>query len=406
MAKKLSAVEMSIKEFIRFSMTKDPRTAVLIGADHGVGKSSVIRALSLLKKAKISKALGKSVEYGFQDFRLSQNDVGDLKGIPFQVSGVTHFAPPSWYPIHEEDRASLNEVLKASGKELAEFVSEEHGIIFLDEMNRAQIDVQQVAFQLVLDREMNGTRIPDGWEIFAAINDDSNTYEVNAMDPALLDRFFYVRLAPTVKEWLEWAEGDGDIHPAVVSFIKATPAHLRVSSEELKQATREGAPTFSPRAWEMLSTNLKRFEEADEGLSKDIPYLSKVAGGFLGLAMGMEFSSFVKDNYMKLRPQDVIKSFTKPNQKHVRSMDANKATAFTDEVIAYLAKQEKAGKLTSKHEENLVEFFKVLADSKKKEVCGAAWVKLLGEVAPVATRIHGANRTFVLSLVANPAALK
>ena len=171
------------------------KDAVLLRGPHGIGKSAV--------PAGVSKTSGKRL----LDVRLSLFTEGDLVGVPdherIKSTGVTSFAPPDW--LH----AACNEPV----------------VLFLDEINRATPGVQNSAFQLVLDREVKGWRLHPETRVFAAIN-DSPEYNVNEMDPALLDRFVVYDLVPTHKDWLVWATAEG-LDDLVVDFIRQHPEHLR-----------------------------------------------------------------------------------------------------------------------------------------------------------------------------------
>ena len=143
------------------------------------------------------------------DRRLSQMTEGDIIGLPCLKDGTTKFLPVDWIKM-----ASQRPVL-----------------LFLDEINRASLEVQQVVFQLVLDRELNGLRLHPETRVYTAVN-NGISYQVNNMDPALLRRFWTVDLEPTVKDWLAWAKSSDDIDPVIISFISENSQFLQTSSEE------------------------------------------------------------------------------------------------------------------------------------------------------------------------------
>jgi MoxR-like ATPase len=195
------------------------KDAVLLRGPHGIGKSAV--------PAGVSKTSGKRL----LDVRLSLFTEGDLVGVPdherIKSTGVTSFAPPDW--LH----AACNEPV----------------VLFLDEINRATPGVQNSAFQLVLDREVKGWRLHPETLVFAAIN-DSPEYNVNEMDPALLDRFVTYDLVPTHKDWLVWAVEEG-LDELLVDFIRQHPEHLRPT-----KAVEPGSITPTQRSWARLAKTL------------------------------------------------------------------------------------------------------------------------------------------------------
>ena len=118
---------MEIKQLLTVLPILPASISVLLRGPHGIGKSALPR--------HVGRVLGLPVV----DRRLSQMSEGDLVGLPELVNGVTRFAPPDWYK-----KACM-----------------EPTIVFLDELNRATPEVMQAAFQIVLDRELNGHRLND-----------------------------------------------------------------------------------------------------------------------------------------------------------------------------------------------------------------------------------------------------
>ena len=116
--------------------------SVMLHAKHGVGKSSVVRQAAY----EMEEESGKPV--GFWDVRLSQCEVGDIKGMPLldAEKGITRFLKQEWWP---RDPNST-------------------GILFFDELNRASKDVLQAVFEICLDRRLDGEKLPDGWRVVAA----------------------------------------------------------------------------------------------------------------------------------------------------------------------------------------------------------------------------------------------
>lgn len=64
-------------------------------------------------------------------------------------------------------------------------------VLFFDELNRARPEVQDAVLEIINNRTINGEPLPNLKACWGAINppDDSLGYNVEALDPALLDRF-------------------------------------------------------------------------------------------------------------------------------------------------------------------------------------------------------------------------
>ena len=214
---------MSIKTFLSVAEVLPIETSVLLRGPHGIGKSQVVRQVA------------KSFNLTVIDRRLSQMTEGDMVGLPSTDGEVTRFNPPDWYK-----RACTTPVC-----------------LFLDELNRATPEVMQAAFQIVLDRELNGWQLHSETRVFAAVN-ASAAYTVNEMDPALLDRFWTIDLEPTVEDWLTWARSEAtEDQPRVYNVITDFIAGNEKWLDSPKDA-EPGKVSPSRRSWERLSGALTK----------------------------------------------------------------------------------------------------------------------------------------------------
>jgi hypothetical protein len=216
----------------------------MIWGKHGIGKSDVI------------KQIGRTLDFDLTvDLRLGQLEVGDLIGMPdkeyfcpachtsfglggnvltcpvceeagkkVQVVGRTIWLPPSWFPQNGESV-----------------------LLFFDELNRGRLDVQQAAFQIVLDRRIHTHKIPDNCAIVCACNPSGGDYYVQELDPALLDRFVNIKFSPSTKDWFEWARSNA-IREEVIDFISTDDRFL---GNEIVDIPIE--ITATPRSYEFLS---------------------------------------------------------------------------------------------------------------------------------------------------------
>jgi len=273
-----------------------PHDAVLLRGPHGIGKSAVPSA--------VSKAEGKRL----LDVRLSLFTEGDLIGVPDQEriknSGVTSFAPPDWLNI----------------------ACTEPCILFLDEINRALIGVQNSAFQLVLDREVKGMVLHPGTRVFAAIN-DSAEYTVNEMDPALLDRFITYDLAPTHHDWINWAVDSG-IDEAIIDFIRNHPEHLRPT-----KAVEPGKITPTQRSWARLDRNLKHanMQPINSAGQKPPPGFYAITMGLVGVEAAIAFTKFVEDFDANITAEDILDRWKKVKSK-VDKLPADRISAIIQKI--------------------------------------------------------------------------
>ena len=237
---------IKIKDLLELAPRKPAKHSVLLRGDHGIGKSQVVRQIG----AALDNMYGK--HFPIVDIRISQMSDGDMIGLPYTVDGVTgkkderqttassqlstRFAPPEWYMM----------------------CCRQPCVLFLDEFNRGTPEIMQACFQIVLDREMNLVKLHPETRVFAAIN-MSTQYNVNQMDPALLDRLSTYDLAPDSEEWIAWARTAG-IHSNIISFISEQDYWLDPPKKaEVKQGAT-GSASYDPtevhpsrRSWEMLN---------------------------------------------------------------------------------------------------------------------------------------------------------
>ena len=109
---------------------------LMLRGRHGIGKSELVY--------QIAETLSLPVV----ERRASQMTEGDLVGLPRTDGDVTSFCPPDWFST----------------------ACEEPVVLFLDEVDRATIEVRQGIFELTDSRKLNGHRLHEGTLLFAAIN--------------------------------------------------------------------------------------------------------------------------------------------------------------------------------------------------------------------------------------------
>lgn len=311
--------------------------SVLIRGDHGIGKSSVVRQLA--------KHFGLRVI----DRRLSQMTEGDMVGLPSTDGNVTRFNPPDWFKQACDEPVAL----------------------FLDELNRATPEVMQAAFQIVLDRELNGNRLHSGTRVFAAVNTAAN-YTVNEIDPALLDRFWVVDLCPSTSDWLDWArdtspEG-GNVDSFITDFIAAHEKWL-----DPPRNYEVGSKTPSRRSWHSLDRALKNAKIVDPNDA----LFYQLALGFLGTEASLAFVDFAKSIDNRISGEDIVERYLASKEavrKRFAKFNSERRALTPDMVAEYL---KPAKNFTDKQKKNLAAYADDIADS--PEVLLALWTKLVAD---------------------------
>ena len=149
-------------------------------------------------------------------------------------------------------------------------------IIFFDELTNALPSMQGMAFNIILDREVNGKwKLPKNARIVAAGNDLEDSLAASKMAEPLFNRFAHVYIKTEVEDWLNWAIDDGKttqrldyeeleieekIHPSIISYIEN---RNELGYNVLRTRYNGEKPNADPRKWEMASRVLYKTNKPD-----------------------------------------------------------------------------------------------------------------------------------------------
>lgn len=345
----MSNVTMNIETFMSCAQSLPANISILVRGDHGIGKSQCVFQL------------GKHYDLPVLDKRLSQMSEGDIVGLPKVEDGVTKFLPPDWY-------------MEACKRPC---------ILFLDELNRATPEVMQAAFQIALDRtHLSGWKLHEKTRIYAAINTNQN-YQVNEMDPALLDRFWVADLVPTVEEWLE-GYAKNNLHEHIYNFIK-------INKTFLDPPEKSEASSIEPtrRSYERLNNSLLAAGIMDEPTNS---LFFNICRGFIGNEASIMFSDYVKNSEKQISALDIVDRFAK-NKEKIMSLGQEKWNICIDKLIEHL----KESTPTAKQLANIKEFTDELPD----ELFSSLYTKVMSmhrlndattpEAKMIVKKIHALN---------------
>ena len=135
-------------------------------------------------------------------------------------------------------------------EKLCEEEPNKNHVVFFDELTNALPSIQSIAFNIVLDREVNGIwKLPENARIVAAGNEMSDSLSANQLAEPLFNRFAHVYIKTTTEGWLKWAS-ENNIHPAIYAYS----AYKK--GETLRSEYDGEKPNADPRKWEMASNML------------------------------------------------------------------------------------------------------------------------------------------------------
>lgn len=297
---------------------------MMLWGHRGLGKSS------LVQQCCVENGMG------FVDLRCSQLEASDVRGLPDRgEDDRTHYLPPADMPVGDltisQIEARLGDVPTTEKYPNSEAYLEaerqyylkltqlqphfQNGILFLDELNRAQDDVLQAAFQLVLDRRVGQFPLPPGWCVAAAGNFNEG-YQTNGFtDPAFLNRFCHLTLSggeTTLEEWINYMTAvHGPDATDVIEFASQNVKHLDGDLPgELGFAIQP-----SRRSWEMVTkvlkvTNSGKFSER----ARDI-----VIAGLIGPELAQSFTRYS----CPVKPRELLARGVKPFEGELKKLNRN-----------------------------------------------------------------------------------
>tara|TARA_R110000824_G_scaffold144046_3_gene311868 strand:- start:496 stop:1560 length:1065 start_codon:yes stop_codon:yes gene_type:complete len=314
---------------------------VLIRGRHGIGKSCVIY--------QTAKRLGLPVV----ERRASQMTEGDLLGMPSKdtvdINGheASKFLPFAWFI------QSCTEPV----------------LLFLDEVDRASVEVRQGIFELTDSRKLAGWDLHPDTIICAAVNggDHGANYSVGEMDPAELDRWTVFDLEPTVEDWLTWAKDN--VCTLVWDFINQNRNHLEHNDDPEPNKVYP-----SRRSWDRYSSCLVG-ASLEEGKT-NLEAVFHLATGYVGFEAAVAFKDFAETYESLVTPEDILRD----GVEKVKNFDINKYNALNEKFEAALTDRE----LTDPEVHNLAAYFGVIP----AELAVHFWGKCAAANASVLDRLH------------------
>jgi hypothetical protein len=315
------------------------RKPVLLRGRHGIGKSTVVY--------KYAKDEGLVVV----ERRASQMTEGDLVGLPIIKDDSTSFNPPDWFK-------------KAC---------DEPVLLFLDEVDRATLEVRQGIFELTDSRKLNGHTLHEDTLVFAAVNggEHGSQYQVGEMDPAELDRWTVFDVEPTIEDWLSWAKDEG-VNNIVWDFVNQNRVHLEHSDDFEPNKVYP-----SRRSWERLNLCLAQAELLEEAS----PTLYNLTAAFVGFEAAVAFNDFVKNYDRQVTVEDIL---VKGDFTKVGNFGINEHTALIDKFEGADAFKEE---LPQEQVNNLARYFIMLPS----EVAMKLWSVLGNGALNNTIKLHQAD---------------
>jgi hypothetical protein len=314
-----------LKESIR--LAGRARQTVCVWGHRGIGKSEIMAQLArqgdgeTIHVYKAGAAAGIPTEsgesdgdetieiplpIGLVDYRCSQIEAPDIRGLPDKLDGRTVYLPPLELPTGDRSSASiLRELVQINDPVKRKMRKEELqprykcGYLFLDEINRAQDDVLQAIFQLLLDLRIGQYILPPGWRIVIACNYMEGDYITNGFnDAALLDRMCHLQFVAgdgTLEDWTRYmANKHGQSCGSIIEFCASNVDYMTGKIEGNLGFTVKP----SPRSWDRVAKIEQIAEEG--GFSEDARF--NVIQGMVGQGAAIAYREYS----CPVKPGDIL----------------------------------------------------------------------------------------------------
>lgn len=164
----------------------------IIWGDPGIGKTSVARDLAKWIKDELSE---KGLTSGFWSLSLAYKDIVDIGGygVPDHKTKTMVYFPP-------EDIPYINRHVKGA--------QHPYGVMNLDDVDKAPLEVQNGSLSLLLDRTLNNNPISPNVYVCATANGESDPGASSPLGGAFGNRMVHLYLRPD-KGWSKFLNSKG-----------------------------------------------------------------------------------------------------------------------------------------------------------------------------------------------------
>jgi hypothetical protein len=223
----------------------------------GIGKSAITHKLAQMGNLQLI------------DHRLSTSAPEDMSGLPMFNNGMADFAPfAGLFPI---DGISTLPPGKSGW------------LLFLDEFNSAEKEVQKAAYKLILDRMVGQHHLHPDVQIICAGNLTTDKAFVSDMSTAMQSRVIHVELKVDFKEWLEDVAIPFKYSQQVIAFLSRHEDYL------MNFDPNHDDKTFCcPRTWEFVD-RLVKVSGNDKKIDE---MLTPAFAGTISAGIAVEFVQF------------------------------------------------------------------------------------------------------------------
>lgn len=274
----------------------------------GCGKSAMVSQLPALLAETINR---RPEDIVIIDLRLSAMEAADVLGIPYvSLTGEAVGRKELNDLLEEEARTGARADFEEMRFSTPAWFPKDDGkiyIVFLDELSNCSVPVQQAAYRLVLDRQVqNGSTFPASTFLIAAGNQKEHKTGAKAILPALANRFavhlYITQFGDTITHFIKQK-----FNPDLIAFLESeNGAPLYGGKGNADNYVPEDAYA-TPRTWEEVHYLM-------ENPMFDTAMLNAAIAGCVGSEMATRFLSFLEyrrfvPDYARIRKGDPTYEF-------------------------------------------------------------------------------------------------
>lgn len=280
--------------------------------------------------------------------------VSELGGRVFEVNSSLLQAGDLAMPVkHELEDGTpvvkyiVNEMIRGVNRQAKE--DPEHiYVIFFDEFNRADAEVQSDLMNLILQRQLFDVVLEPNVRVVTAQNPDRTTegfedtnYDVHEVDEATASRVVDIRMRYSSEDWLEFGktyDTDKDrynVHPMVTAYIANGNEDMLLVFNEDKRNTP------SPRNWTRVGDLLYDFG-VEDFIGVDDSILNFIRESIIGTVGGdyaISFMSFGETFTDYIKVSDLVNADEEEFDRLVERYDGYESTkkvSVAEDFVAYM----------------------------------------------------------------------
>ncbi len=163
-------------------------------------------------------------------------------GVEFKAIHAPLLQPEDYgFPVISKDRDDVSFIVSKDKFPIEGAPYGARGIFLIDDIGQCDGPTQKILRNLILEREIHGKRLMEGWTIVATGNRTTDRAGSNRLLSHLSNALTRVPMEASLDDWTNWALVNG-VKPEVISFIRFRP-------DLLTNFDPQNEINATPRAW-------------------------------------------------------------------------------------------------------------------------------------------------------------